>query len=186
MNKTKYLTVACVLLLILGGLYYFIKDEAPAVPPTSQPASQVQQSNVSFLGNSMVEEHDGKKIWEFSADAIDYNPNTKQASIKNIKAVFYQDNGGQVELTASQAVMNTETRDISMEGSVKALSSDGASLVAGKLSYVAKEDRFYGTEGIKLVRDDTTISGDMIESDAKLEKVKVQGRALVQKREGIQ
>lgn len=185
MNKTTYLAVAAAILLLLGGLYYFVKDESAAVPPTSQQTAQGQDNRFSFIGNSMVEEKDGKKIWEISAESIELNQETKMASIKNIKAVFYQDNGGTVELTSGQAVMNTETRDISLEGAVKASASDGATLTAEKLNYSAKDAMFYGTGGIKLLRGDTVITGDQLESDKNLEKVKVTGRALVQKKEGL-
>lgn len=185
MNKTTYLTVAGIIILLVGGLYYFMKEENPA-PPVSQPAAQSQENKFSFSGNTMVEEKDGKKIWEFSADAIEYDPATKQAGIKNIKAVFYQEDGGKVELTADQAVMDSETKDLSMEGSIKALASNGAVLSVKKLSYRGQERRFFGDGDVKLVKDDTVISGDRIESDDKFEKIKVAGHALVQKREGLQ
>lgn len=182
MKKTSYLAIACIVLLLVGGIYYFVKDEAiiPS-PPPAQEASGDSAAGLSYIGNSIVEERNGKRVWELIADNIEIDPQTKRAHLKNLKGIFYQDNGGKIEITSAQAELDTQTQDVVMEYEVKAVSSDGATFTARTARWDGKGRHFYGSNGIVFTRDDTIITGDKIDSDANMEKVKVQGNARVVK-----
>lgn len=181
MKRNTYLTIACIILVLAGGLYYFVKDE-PLVPP-----KQVQQSTdpgptISFKGSTYVEEQDGKRLWELTAETIEVETNSKNIILKNLKGIFYQDNGGKIELVAKQAVMDNKTKDIRMDGEIKATSStDGAAFTAPAVRWNAQERRMFGSGGITLTKEDTVITGDQFETDNNMEKIKVQGNALIRK-----
>lgn len=181
MKKSTYLTIACIALVLAGGLYYFVKDE-PLAPP-----KQVQQSidpgpSISFKGSTYVEEQDGKRLWELTAETIEVEVNSKNIILKNLKGTFYQDKGGKIDLVAKQAVMDNKTKDIHMDGDIKAVSStDGATFTAPQARWNAKERRMFGSGGITLTKEDTVITGDQLETDNNMEKVKVQGNALIRK-----
>ncbi|SDF72423.1 LPS export ABC transporter periplasmic protein LptC [Sporolituus thermophilus] len=180
MKKTTYLLIACLVLLLAGGLYYFNKDEplpqAPAQEVRSDPAL-----NMVFTGNSLVEEKDGKRLWELSAESIELDQKTKQVYLKNLKGVIYQENGGKVEITARQATLDTKTRDIVLTGDIRATSSEGAILTAPSVRYAMSDRRFYGWGGVTLARGDTVVTGEKFESDGDFAKVRVQGNARVRK-----
>lgn len=179
MNKKSMFLITCVVLMLVAGVYYFIRDESPKAPP-AQVANNDQQI-MSYSGNSIIEEQDGKRLWELGAETIEIDPKTKQAVMKNLKGVFYQDNGGKLEIVALQAIYDTKTRDIVMSGQIKATSSDGAIFTADSARWAGGNRRFYGTGGITVTRDDTTIFGDRIESDANMQKIKVEGNARIRK-----
>lgn len=178
MKKSTYLVIACLVAFLVGGVYYFVKEEAPESPKQAQEASE-PAAKPFFTGNAIVEEQDGKRLWELTAETIEIDPNTKQARLVNIKGVFYQDKGGKIEITAPGAVMDTKTKDITMTGNVKAVSSDGATFTANEALWKGKDRMLFGTGGVTLTRDDTVIIGDKLESDANMEKVRVQGNARV-------
>lgn len=183
MKKNTYILAACILLLVGGFVYYFVKDEpAPAPTPTPTQASQSNPlENITFAGSSIVEEENGQRIWELSAEDIEVDPNTKLVHLRNLKGVFYQPNGKKIELIAKEGTLDTKTRDVVVVGEAKAVNSDGAVLTAQQFHYAGKERRLFGNGGVTLTRDDTVLTGDRLESTANLEKFKVQGNAVIRK-----
>ncbi len=138
---------------------------------------QSASTDITFAGSSIVEQINGKKVWELTAEAAQADPGTNQVRLNNLKGIFYRENGGRIDLVAQKALLDTKTRDIFLEGDIKAVSSDGAVFTAPLARWSNKEQHIYGSGGIVLTRDDTVITGDNIDSDANMEKVTVQGNA---------
>ena len=177
MKKSSFLAVAVTLLLLAGGLYYFLREEpllTPKVP--MQPVNDLT-AEMSFSGTSMTEEQGGKKQWELSSDKITVNQATKIVRFHAVRGTFYQDNGGKVDLTAQEAAFDPATKNINLTGEVKAVSSEGAVFTAPQARWDGAQKKFFGSGGIAFTREDVVITGDTVESDAGLEKVKVQGQA---------
>lgn len=170
--------IACIM-IVAGGLYYFLKDEPlPSPAPPQEPTAQ-QTDKLAYTGNSIVEEKDGKRLWELKAETIEIDVNTKNAQLKNLEGTFYQDNGGTIEIKAPEAVLDSKTRDITMSSQVQATSSDGAVFTANEARWSGQERKVYGSGNVVFTKDDTVLTGDTIESDTNLEKVKVSGNAKV-------
>lgn len=182
MKKTTYLMIACIILLLGGCLYYFVKDE-PLSPPKEpvQKTKNVQGSTLSYIGNSIVEEKDGKRLWELGAETIEMDMNTDKVNVSNIKAVFYQENGGKIDIMAPKAVIDNKTKNIVMTGKVNAVASDGATFTAQEAQWLGQEQRFLGSGDVVLTKDDTVMTGDKIEINSNMEKIKVYGNAKVVK-----
>ncbi|WP_425058583.1 hypothetical protein SCACP_32400 [Sporomusa carbonis] len=181
MNKKTYLSIGCVVFLLAGGLYYYLfRDEPPGnMSPSPEPTAAQSPANITFAGSSVIEEQDGKRLWELSADTIEADPNSKVVYLTNLKGVFYQKKGGKIDLIARQGVLDTKTGNISLQGDVKATASDGAEFTAPEARWAGETKTFTGAGGITMTRGDTVITGDKIETDANMEKVKVQGKAKV-------
>lgn len=182
MKKGTYLISACIILLLAGILYYFVKDE-PMLPPKEpkQQAKNVQGTTLSYIGNKIVEEKDGKPLWELGAESIEVDINGDKTQLNAIKGVFYQENGGKIDITAPKAVVDNKTKNIVMTGKVKAVASDGASFTSQEVQWFSEEKRFYGQGEVVLTKDDTVMTGEKIESNANMEKIKVYGNAKVVK-----
>ncbi len=178
MKKTIGMVVVCILLLA-SGLYYFLKDEPlPASPPEAEPTAQ-EASILSYVGNSITEEKEGKRLWELKAETIEIDSNTKNVQMKNVMGTFYQDKGGKIEIKAPIAFLDSKTKDISMPVRMEAVASDGGTFAANEARWSGKEQRFYGSGNIVVTKEDTVITGDKIESDTNMEKVKISGNAKV-------
>lgn len=177
MKKTIGIVIACVIILA-SGLYYFLKDEPLPSNPPEEPKSQ-QASKLSYLGNSITEEKDGKRLWELKAESMEIDVDTKNVQIKNLIGTFYQEKGGSIEITAPEAFLDSKTKEITMSVKVKATASDGGTFMANELRWSSKEQKAYGTGNVVFTKEDTVITGDKIESDSNMEKVKVFGNAKV-------
>lgn len=180
MKKTTYLLIACTILLLAGGLYYFLKEE-PLAPPQPIEVEQVAPvSTLSYVGNSIKQDNkEGKPLWELAADTIEIDVTTKNLNMKNIKGTFYQSNGGKVDITAPGAVLDSKTKDIVMTGKVQAIASDGTTFTAQETRWSGQQELFYGSGGVVVTKDDTVMTGDKIESDANMAKLKVFGNAKI-------
>jgi len=181
LSKATYRAIACTLLIIAGGLYYFNREELPPPTPPQETKAEVS-ATITFAGSSIVEQQDGKKQWEVTAESVQMNPSTNKAQLTNFKAILYRADGSKLDLVGRQAELDTKTRDIDMSGDVKAVSSsDGAVFTAATARWAAKDRKFFGGGGITLTREDTVVTGERIEGDEQLERVKVMGNARVLK-----
>ena len=179
MKKKAYLSIACAVLILAGGLYYFFAERTSDSSATPQANPPKATSNITFSGSTIVEEQDGKKLWELSADTIEADPNGKTVYLNNLKGTFYQQKGGKIDIVAKRATMDSKTHDISMLGDIKATASDGAVFMAPEALWSGEPKRFTGLGGVTPIRGETIISGDKLETDDKMEKIKVFGNAKV-------
>ena len=181
MNRTTKLVVACILLVLGGFVYYYVKDEPLPPPSPAQTAQSNPMENIIFSGTTIVEEKDGRRVWEFSAETIEMDPNTKLIHLRNLKALLYRTDGKTVELIAAEGTLDTQTREAFVRGEAKAVNSDGSVLTAKEFRYDGKERRLFAAGDVTLRQDDTVITGDNLESTANMEKFKLFGNARVRK-----
>ena len=172
--KNKKLIIILALALVAGFSYYFIISENNV-----KTKNDVEVSNITYSGNTIVEEKDGKKVWELTANTIEIEPTTKNTILKKVKGVFYQNNGEIITLTAPEAVYDVNNRDITIKGLVQVVSNNGATMQGDVFKWQAKESKLVGDGNIILKKEDTVLTGNHIEATAGLTKVKVQGNAKI-------
>lgn len=179
MKKSNWLIGAIVLLLIGWGLYYFLRAEAPLAEQEALPPAA--PTILNYEGNTISEEKDGRKVWQLTAETIEVNADTSNVTLKNVTATFFQADGKQVVLTAPVGSLDHQSKNISLSGTVQAKSSEGATFSAQDAQWIANDGKMIANGQVKLTRDDTVVTGDKLETDGKLEKIKVQGNAHVVK-----
>jgi LPS export ABC transporter protein LptC len=179
MKKTTGILIACVMIVLAGSLYYFLKDE-PLVPKLPEVAQKTQEtSKMSYAGNTITEEDNGKKLWELKAETIEMDAETKNVLLHNINGTFYQDKGGKIDITAPEGFIDDKTKEIKLSAKVHAVASDGGTFTANEARWSGKEKYFYGSGDVIVTKEDTVITGDKLESDANMEKIKMSGHAKV-------
>lgn len=179
MNKQVMSLIAAVMIAVAGVLYWAFSEEIHVQDPNQKVEEKPMA--MSYAGNTLSEEKDGKKIWDLTAETIEIDPATKNAVLKNIQGVFYQENGQTVTLTAPQATFDNKTRDITISEQVNAKTSDGATFQAKTVVWQGEKQVFLGEGNVIITREDTVLTGDKLESDAGFVKVKVTGNAHIVK-----
>ena len=163
-------------LIICGGLYYFLKEES--LEDTKQESVV---SRMAFSGTSMVEEQDGKKLWELSARVMEVDSKTHWVYMTDMVGILHRDDGTKVDFTAQNGVVNPKTRDIEMTGRIDMKASDGATFFADKGRYVAKDHKIFASGSVRATKDDMVLTANEMETDDKFEHIIIKGNAHVVK-----
>lgn len=172
--SSKLKIMAVIGIIALAGIVYWMTQEGEE---SNKPDAGNEPVNMSYIGNTISEEKDGKKVWELTAEFIEVDPETKNTVLKNIKGVFYQENGETVTLTAPKAVYDVNSRNITITEKVKAATDKGATLDADQVIWDSKNEKLLGEGAIKITQGDTVITGDKMESNNGISKIKVIGNA---------
>ena len=180
LKKTSYLAIGGLVLFLAFGIWYFVREEPLPVKQPEQ-ASPASLPGITFSGSSVVEQQDGKTLWDLTADTIEMSSDSKTMRFVNPKGIYYETKEGKIEITGLRATMDTKTRDIVMEGNVKAVNSAGATFTADTIKYFSKDKKFFGTGNVVVTKEDTVATGDQIESDNNMEKIILKGKARVVK-----
>lgn len=172
-NKKNIIIILVLILVGIGSYYFMISDNS--VKNKNDDAV----NNITYSGNTIVEEKDGKKIWELTAKTLEIDPTTRNTILKDIQGSFYQNNGEVINLTAPEAVYDVNKRDIIIKGLVQVSSSNGSTLKVDKLQWQAQEGKLIGDGNVILTKENTVLSGDHIIAEDGLTRVKVQGNAKI-------
>ena len=173
MSKWKLIGIAGGLIFI--GLIYWTIISVPEPPPPVTPEDR--PLIMTYDGNTLSEEKDGKKIWELTADKISVNIETQDMFLDNIRAVFYAKDGRGVKVVAKEGKYDNKTQDVSLSGDVKATTSDGAELTSKELLWLAEKELLSALGDVRATKDDMEATGDRMDSFDGFNRIRIEGKA---------
>lgn len=177
MSTKAKLGIVLVVAAVVAVVVWAVSTVPQAPPPSEAPASKT----MSYDGNTIREEKDGRVIWELTADHIEIDTDTKNVTIEGVHGKFYAADGRIAEVTADHGSYDATSRDVTLEGGIAITNSDGASLQSDQLKWTAAEQCLSALGNALAQKDDITISGDRIDSTDAFNKVKVSGHAHIAK-----
>lgn len=177
MNRKKAVGSLFALLAVCAGYYFFFYL---AAIPKGQVISQ-ENRLLTYNGTDLVEEVDGVKKWEFHAKEIQIDPATQDVQLKQVQAVFYQPDGSKVTATAETGMVDGTSRNATLQGSVQAVADNGTVLAAKSVRWLSAEHIYLASGEVRLVREDTVLTSEQLQSDATMTVYKASGRAHIQK-----
>jgi LPS export ABC transporter protein LptC len=162
--------------MITGGLYYFLREES---------LDDTRQENVvtrmAFSGTKMTEDQDGSRIWELTARVMEVDPKTRWVYMTDLTGVVFRTDGSRIDITAKNAVVDPQTRNIEMSGSINMKASDGPTFTADKGRYAAKDRKIFASGSIRATKDDFVLTANELETDDKFDTIVVKGNARIVK-----
>lgn len=173
-KKRKFLLGAG--LAIFAALVVWAVVTVPETPATPEKPAQSDKI-MSYDGNEISEEKNGRKIWDLTAEHIEVNVDTKDATLEKLVGHFYAEDGRVVEVKADKGTYAEQTRDIAIMGNVQVQNSDGAKLTSDELRWEAKKEILAAVGNAKAVKEDLLATGDRIESTDGFNKIKIIGKA---------
>ena len=206
--SAKGKALAGIVAVLFIALVVWTVRTIPEAPDRSDPEPSTHV--MSYEGNTIREEKDGRKIWALTAEHIQMDLDTKNADMTGITGHFYAEDGRVVDVKASKAHYDAKTKDVTIEDGLAITTSDGASLKSEQLiwtaasgtltakgdAYIAKDDMqakggsIASTNGFReitmedhvyIVKGDMQAAGDRLESSDNLQKIKLIGHAHIQK-----
>lgn len=148
-------------------------------PPTGD--QEKKNLTMSYDGNTISEEKNGRKIWEITAEHITVAVDTNDATFENVTGTFYQEDGRSLTVTAEKGNYVKKTNDIKLTGDIFIKTSDGATLKSDELDWSGAEEKLSAVGNAKVTKDDMRANGDRIESTNGFARFKIIGHAHIDK-----
>ena len=177
-NRAKAL--AAVIAALAVGLVVWAVATVPDAPKI---VPQPENKTMSYDGNTISEEKNGRKIWELTSEHIEVDVDTQDVTMQGITGHFYAEDGKVAELKAESGVYGGKSKDIKLTGGIVVTYSDGAILVSKEMEWKSQEEILTALGDVKSVREDLLITADKIESSDSFNKVKAVGHAHLEKNE---
>ena len=177
-KKVKTLAGAAVAAVVL--LVVWTVTTLPDVPDEN---AQQPRRVMSYNNNKTFETKNDKVSWELTADSIEMDADSQDASMTNVKCVFYAEDGRVLTLVGDKGVYSDNTKRITMEGNIKADSTDGSHMRCEKAEYASEDEilKLIGNAQLESESDKLKASGDVLESSDGFSRFKATGKAHVEK-----
>jgi LPS export ABC transporter protein LptC len=180
MSRKGKALAAVITLLFIGLVVWTVRS----IPTGHLPMQTTDDSRVmSYDGNTISEEKNGRKIWELTSEHIEVDVDTQDVTMQGITGHFYAEDGKVAELKAESGVYGGKSKDIKLTGGIVVTYSDGAILVSKEMEWKSQEEILTALGDVKSVREDLLITADKIESSDSFNKVKAVGHAHLEKNE---
>ena len=176
-NNKKLIAIVAVIVLALIGLIVYIMKDSSDVGTTQNQNGQL----VNFQGADLQEEKDGKLVWALSAEKIEYDPRTKAIVLTNLKGLFYQDDVT-TTIIAPHAVLTGDRNSLDIDQGVTATNTDGAEFKTDALHFDNKPKTLTSKSAFTYNGKDITLTGDKLEGNMSLKKIKAIGNAKLTKK----
>lgn len=148
------------ILLVASALVALVARNITGVSPRGIVESLPPNVDLALKEINYTETHEGKRRWTLVADSAAHNIGAGMTRIENIHMVFYDIEGvGDLTLTAHNGELNSESREISVNGDVVVHSPKGYALYTDWLHY-READRMASTDApVRLVSDTMEVTG---------------------------
>lgn len=173
--KKKIMAIIALFAVLIGGFMWYISDDGSDI--TKKVKEQTPDRMMTYSGNVLKEEKDGKLIWEVTAETMQIDIQTNAVSMQNMKGTFYREDGTVTKLEAKEASYNQKKNIITMKGSIEASQSDGGTLKADKARYDGKKKHLYCDGNVEVNKDGYLVTGDHLLADQTSGKIRVDGNA---------
>lgn len=171
--------------IVSAGILLFLVLVTWVVRSIPEPPKLVEPNNepriITYEGNALSAEKDGRKQWELVAEHIAIDVDTQNAEMRKITGKFYGEDNRVVTLTSDHGTYNQTTKDIAVDGNVKVVNTDGAELTCQKLSWVAEKEMLVAEGEARVKKEDMRANGDRIESTDGFNHIKIIGSAHIEK-----
>lgn len=149
--------LASALVIFFVCLVVWVVRTTPKTPP---PQEKIAPPTVmEYEGNTIIEEHDGKIIWELTCEKMRVDTLTQNIELDGVQCKFYQrdeEKGEEKiwELTAAKGLYFQTQKNIHVEGDVKIINSDGAELVSEKIDWFGEQEMLVASNNVIVTNSD--------------------------------
>jgi LPS export ABC transporter protein LptC len=116
------------------GLYAF-RTQKPATPVPKVTNAGSGPGQVGLQEVNFVQVKDGVKLWELKAEAVTYQQPQNQISFKKVTLTYFPKGESPVTLVGNLGKLDTQKKNVFIEGEVVISTPDGYELRAPSLQY---------------------------------------------------
>lgn len=134
LKKILIVSILCVVAFWIG-LYAFRIDK-PSPPPPKTSAGTETPGQVGLQEINFVQVKDGIRLWELKAEAVTYQQSQHLISFKKVLLTYYPKGESPITLVGNLGKLDTEKKNVSLEGEVVISTPEGHELKVPSLQYV--------------------------------------------------
>lgn len=147
-----------------------------------KPFEQIKRPNAIINDTTINQDKDGKRIWTIDVKTIEIDSETDINTLIDVKGKLYRDDGAYLDVIAKGGTYDPNTGNVTLTGDVFAVYSEGWTLKCQKIDWIPGKNLIVAKEKVECEKTDLYISGDEIETDPDLAKIKITGNGTVIKR----
>jgi LPS export ABC transporter protein LptC len=136
MKKIKNILIIGILCVVAFwlGLYAFRTQKPPTPVPKASNAGTAP-GNIGLQEINFVQVKDGIKLWELKAEAVEYQQSKNMVSFKKVNLTYFPKSEKPISLVGNLGNLDTQTKNIFIEGQVVISTPDGYELKVPSLNY---------------------------------------------------
>jgi LPS export ABC transporter protein LptC len=127
------------------GLYAF-RTQKPATPVPKVSTTGSGPGQVGLQDINFVQVKNGTKLWELKAEAVEYQQPKNLVSFKKVTLTYFPKGDKPIVLVGNMGKLDTQTKDIYIEGEVVISTPEGYELKVPFLQY-RDDNRELSSEG---------------------------------------
>lgn len=173
--------------ILIGGLLALLAIlciwTVTTIPDAPQEAPEEGPRVMTYTGNTISAEQDGKILWELTAETMEVDVDTQDMVITNMDGKFYTEDGRTLQLKAPKANYSEKQKFLTAEGGIVGDSTDGMHVRSEKLEWNGAENllALIGKAEVRRDTDALLAQGDRIESADSFNLFKIIGHAHLEK-----
>lgn len=177
--KAKILAGLAILLAV--GVVVWAVMTVPDPPPMTNEKEGPRI--MSYDNNVISEEKNGRKIWDLTAEHTEVDVDRYDTVMTGVVGHFYGENGRVVEVKSDKGIYSGKSKNIKLTDNVIITTNDGIRLTCKELEWLAKQEILAASGEARVTKDDMLATGDRIESMDGFNKIKITGKAHLEKGE---
>lgn len=151
--------LALAILALAGTLAVLVVRNYRGAAPEEILESLPRNVDLSLQKINYTETNDGKPRWTLVADSAAHNVGEGVTRIENIHMTFYDEQNGDMVLTAEKGEMDAASRDVTVSGNVAIVGAREWALYTEHLQYVGADRTIRNAEPVRLVSETMEVSG---------------------------
>ena len=175
-TKQKILSAAGILLLI--SLIVWTVRTIPN-PPAKEESKEPHV--MTYDGNTLKEEADGRVTWELTAESISINADTQDAEMQNLKGKFYEKDGTVVDVKADHGSYQHASKNVIVDTNIEIKTTAGSERTCQTLMWVAEREMLAAEGDAHIKKADMRGNADRIESTDGFNRIKLIGKAHIER-----
>jgi len=158
---------------------------AAPLAPSPAPTPEVGAPSRRILETSTLRSR-GENPWKLDAERIEYEEVGRTARVGVLTWTLMDSQGAElVTVEGNGAVVDMETMKVSFEGPVVARGMRGEVLNVQDLVWDGTARKFLGSQGVRMLRDGTVLTGKRLIASPDLRRLEVEGDVRVLLPEGM-
>jgi LPS export ABC transporter protein LptC len=176
-KKLKNILIVGILCVVAFwiGLYAF-RTQKPATPVPKVSTTGSGPGQVGLQEVNFVQVKDGVKLWELKAEAVEYQQPKNLVSFKKVTLTYFPKGNKPIVLVGNRGKLDTQTKDISIEGEVIISTPEGYELKIPSLQYRDDNREIYSEGAFTLKSPTILLDGQGMTMNLDSQKVRVKSK----------